>query len=270
MIPPKRNSVGSNDCGGCHKKGKAGDKWIKCDNSDCNLWFHATCVDMSDAVYDFFANTNALYFCKSCQDPVRTKLTLVDSIINKQEKMESVIASLVSRMDAFDALQKSVATGNSGTVDNANFAGIIQSAVDEAILKQKKKDNLVCVGLPEKHTDGSPVDEKGVFQNIASSINVDPDAIKEVFRHGSQRTDGKPRITKIIFTDRSVRQSFLTKYNTIKTGNELLKRTFVRPDMTPNELLADKKLRDELFNRRHNGEDNIFIKNGKIISRNRN
>ena len=47
--------------------------------------------------------------------------------------------------------------------------------------------------------------------------------------------------------------------------NEIFKDIYIAPDRTKKQQLQMKKLRDELKDRRENGEKDLIIKNGVII-----
>jgi len=63
-----------------------------------------------------------------------------------------------------------------------------------------------------------------------------------------------------------------TKRQLLRQATNLRKSTvwsniYISPDLTPKERAHNKKLREELKARKDAGEKNIFIKHGKILSR---
>jgi hypothetical protein len=182
--------------------------------------------------------------------------------------LEKTVSDLVARFEFFEtnspAFQNSTQTNFNGNFNSFE----LQKAVEEALLKEKKKNNLVLVGLPEKTAGGLPIDESEIVKSIVDELKLGNDAVLKVFRHGQERADGKPRITKIEFCNSSKRRDFLSKYKDVACNNEITKNSFVRPDLTPSELAADKLLRGELKKQRASGMK-VYIKKGRIITDNR-
>ena len=88
--------------------------------------------------------------------------------------------------------------------------------------------------------------------------------IKRVTRLGSSPT--RPRLLLVELEDISVRRSILRQ--TVKLRKSCTwSNIYIFPDLTPKERQKNRLLRDELKIRRNAGEKNLYIKRGRIVSR---
>jgi hypothetical protein len=260
-----RGSLGKNfKCSSCDKSVGKQDIGLCCD--DCNLWYHAKCAGVDDAVYTYFSKGKHPWFCKNCEAGVAVKIQTVAALQKSLAEHSDLIKEMSKRIDALEQSMANPPAANNLLRDGSN----LQTAIEEALLKERKKLNLVVVGLPEKNAIGDIIDCKEVIHSLADELNIPKSSIIDVFRHGREKENGKPRILKIKLNCSSDRRTLLTNYKKVATKNDITKRSFIRPDLTPTELEADRNLRQELFNRKQGGEMNIWIKRGKIISRNQN
>lgn len=138
--------------------------------------------------------------------------------------------------------------------------------------RREKKRNLVLVGVPEKERDKK--DQKAadveLIKGICDQMDVDFEGIGAIFRDGHENRFG--RIMKVCFKQGFAqdRLSFMRKFQEAAKKVPILKALhrppFARPDLTFAQRNADKLLRDELKERRNNGED-VIIRKGRIIDR---
>jgi hypothetical protein len=139
-----------------------------------------------------------------------------------------------------------------------------REAAVEAVEMEGKKLNLVVIGLPESaDRDG----DSNVIGQFCEKLNVDAADIVDTFRDG-RTTGGKPRIMKVRFKNAQSRRCFLTRFREVRDAVPNAQRAWIRPDLTYQQRLRDRELRDELHRRRDAGEANIKIRNGEIVSSN--
>jgi len=173
---------------------------------------------------------------------------------------------------SFKKLETIVTSKVSMTATNAFLSGRdIQGEIVEALDRQKKKLNLVIVGLPESDISSKvcAADRKFV-DDVCGGLNLNTDSISEVFRDGMIPA-GKPsysRIVKVKFKDSASRLHFLQNFRKAKPTSTVFRATYVRPDMTYRERQADKALTEELKAKRlaDPGTDYI-IRRGVVIPR---
>ena len=80
------------------------------------------------------------------------------------------------------------------------------------------------------------------------------------------KTDGKPRPIKLELESEAEKFRILKKASKIKSTNiEEFKKIIISGDITLKQRELDKNLREELKERRMNGERNLKIRNGKVV-----
>ncbi len=160
-----------------------------------------------------------------------------------------------------------------GLLKSPNFAAAVARAVDERAEREKKRLNLVIVGLPELQpglSDDPTATDMETVQALASQMNIQRDKITRVFRHGRDLS-GRARITKIVFSCPDARRTFLTELRPL-----LLEQKpeggkppyWVRPDLTQTELDAQRELNKEIYRRRQLGDgSDPVVYQGQIMER---
>jgi hypothetical protein len=179
-VGDKRRSVSEKDekkcneereaaCGSCVKAVKNGDRAVQCDK--CTLWFHTACVKMSADVYKAIMNFNAesgcllQWFCREC--------SAVVSNLGKQDKdgeIESRLRKVEVDVELVKCAMEGISKGDSekdlrprrtwfeSQEDRSqelpdNSKRELQVQVNEALQREKKRKNLVIMGLPEEKND---------------------------------------------------------------------------------------------------------------------
>ena len=106
--------------------------------------------------------------------------------------------------------------------------------------------------------DAARVDE------LLREIGASETNISNVRRVGRKRKDGS-RLLLLRVADPDGRRRILSKSKSLRNSSSM-SRVFVKPDLTPMQQAQEKKLRDELRDRRANGED-VVIFRGRIRTR---
>ena len=135
----------------------------------------------------------------------------------------------------------------------------LSESVQEAVEIQQKKNNLVLVGLDERN------DAETFVKSTCSKLNIDCSDVAEVFRDGQVPQGGRSRIVKVKFRNLRSRRSFLTGFLGARSGLPGGTKVYARPDLTYRQRQKDRKLREELKERRERGE-NVKIAHGSIVS----
>ena len=155
---------------------------------------------------------------------------------------------------------------------------------EEEKRKAAKQRNLIIYGIPEKSTD-SKEQMKEDFNTIRelyeNRVPIEAKDITELIRLGSKE-NGKTRPIKITLTSPEKRLKLLRNNVNLRIYNEQFQyceckrepgrhvHVNVTNDKTQQERETEKALRDELHRRRNDGEENIIIKKGKIVKKNKN
>ncbi len=195
-----------------------------------------------------------------------------------QPMLTEVVVSLTDRFTAElkefrDCLEKVTATTERLAERLALVEGHV-TAVAEAPMRKEKALNLVGVGLPEPvaatHDLAAQSDHNHITA-IAETLNIHPEAVIKVFRHGRPRDDGRPRILKVKFRDSDSRRRFLNGgrgalQGYYQSAGQREVKAYFRPDLTPSELEEQARLNSALWQRRNAGED-VIIYRSTIIPR---
>ena len=143
----------------------------------------------------------------------------------------------------------------------------LKQAVDETSESDRRKLNLIVVGLQESNSDLNE------FINLANQTMQEQQMDGELSRNdfevectermGKSMQPGKPRLLKIKLKKPNIRRMILTMR--IKTdAKERDNNIYIRPDLTKSQQELDKKLRADLLIA---GKDRYKIKRGKIVPR---
>ena len=145
-----------------------------------------------------------------------------------------------------------------------------------------KKNNLIVYGLPENkaiEAEQMLTDFKTVRDLYRDRVEIKENDIIDIKRLG-KTTENRFRPLRIVFKDNELRNDVLKNNKYLKLEgdeHELCNCKFpskhihiyLTDDKTKKQQEADKSLREELKKRRNDGEENIIIRNGKIVSTSR-
>ena len=153
---------------------------------------------------------------------------------------------------------------------------------DEQARIESKRNNLIAYGLPEteatkekqKFSDFNTIKE--LYQERVDIKDTD---IIDLQRIGKSK-ENSPRPLRIIFKENELRNEVLKNNKYLKLEGENFKECtckfpgqhihiYITDDKTKKQQEADKILRDELKQKRQNGEIDLIIRNGKIVSKKR-
>jgi hypothetical protein len=168
-------------------------------------------------------------------------------------KLETIIeAKLVESVSELKKSQEHV---------TAQTSGLKREDVQEEIEKEKRKLNLVVMGLKEE------MDDKGAVENVLTALNVTTGAraIKSIERIGKAVT-GKVRPVRIVMLNNDSRVEILKACPNLRKNAEY-KGVFVVPDLTRKQQEADKILRDKYKELKNAGETDIRLNKGKIVKK---
>ena len=143
--------------------------------------------------------------------------------------------------------------------------------LNEERLKEKKKNNLMIYNIPEGEFEDSMERMIDDFNKLKKTYEDKGIALTEkdllqINRIGVKKDDHiRPIVVTIAKPEK--RMELLTKNQNLKLkhDHEVL-NIYVSIDKTPKQREADKKLRDQLTLRRDGGDENIGIRNNKIVT----
>ena len=132
-----------------------------------------------------------------------------------------------------------------------------------------KKNNLVLYNIPESRM--KDIDQRIKYDMeicgkiIYEEIGEKEFCIEKINRLGKIREDEKPRPTLIRLRSETEKWRILGKAKNLRNSNNFA-RIYVAKDMTIKEKELDRELREEVAERRNNGEF-CQIKNGMIVKK---
>ena len=142
----------------------------------------------------------------------------------------------------------------------------IDTAVNSALDRERRKLNVVVHNLPETTPTVDQTREKGDLLKFSTIIKEN---LKLIIRASKCHRVGKlledrPRLLVVTL------ENFETKMELLRASSELRTTTewrnlYINPDLTPAEREANRRLRQELAQRRAAGEENIGIRHGSIV-----
>ena len=153
---------------------------------------------------------------------------------------------------------------------------------DEQTKIESKKNNLIIFGLPE--TELTPAQQMLSDFNVLKEIyeervNLEENDIADLRRIGKAK-DNQHRPLIVVFKDTELRNNVLKNNKYLKLERDDFERCeckfpskhihiYVTDDKTPKQQELDRKLREELKKKRQDGEQDLVIRNGKIINKKR-
>ena len=127
--------------------------------------------------------------------------------------------------------------------------------------------NVIIHNVPESTVAESSVcishDTKTV-SDIAKSIDAGPVEIVNITRLG-KKLDGRPRLMKVQLSNLNQKRRMLSNAKKLRANSSTFQKVYVTPDLSLNERQENKRLRDELLQRKKDGEKDLMIRRGKIV-----
>ena len=138
----------------------------------------------------------------------------------------------------------------------------------ESTLRQQKSNNVIIFNIPE--SEGEPEeaikeDVRKLKNVLKDQIEIKPEDIKTIFRKQQSNENKRPRALLLKFNNVEKRTEILKLRNLTFKDSEKSIQIYINPDRTYNERMQHKKARDELKARRDEGEENLLIRNGKVV-----
>jgi PHD-finger len=268
-------------CDDCGKLVLDQDKGLQCEA--CEAWFHANCQGMNEDTYKIVGQACIHWFCKTCDKAVSKMFKSIANIKVRQDKMEQTLDKAVQDINTVKAeiiqmsnLSKELDTKleiiieaklvesveelkKSKESEPIMVAGLKRDEVLEEIEIEKRRLNLVIMGIKEENEDETAV--KDLFTVLVGSKAVK--AVISVERIGRTQA-GKIRPIRVRMINSDSKLDVLKACSDLRKHEEY-KKVYISPDLTRKQQEADKLIRDKLKEMRNGGETDIRIKKGKIV-----
>ena len=238
----------------------------------CNTWFHAVCENIEDDTYKVLfeqgSKLNRLkFFCTGCDNKVMEALEKYKSLETDTKTLKQEMHTVQSDIAEIKTLCKTAAKKE------------VNQIMDDTKEIERRKMNLVVFGLAEPdppsddNTEWDNNEKIAVDTEVMNNIIVDDlgvplsprTGIIEVRRLGLKKP-GTSRPLKVVFANLQTKREVLRNAKKLRSSDsEALRKVFINPDLTVKQKEADKVLREEMWERRSNGE-HVIIHRNKIVT----
>ena len=272
---PEKSNISINlaaayTCRECNKE--ATENCIECDT--CRQWLHRTCAGLGVELFNAITNGNpgVLYKCTECRTISGNEIKKLLRLEERMEQMMRVMTNQFANLEQtitnkIEKMIDSKVEERLKDVENKIHARITQD-MEEKEDQERRKDNIVVWNLPESQCaaveDRNKDDVEYVHAVLSKVMDINPDELTNPIRIG-KRGD-KPRLLKMTVTSSEKKKEII---NCAKMINGKIRdpksMVFINNDQTKQEREHFKKLRDELYQRRKNGETDIRIRGRDIV-----
>ena len=280
--------VQEDDCGVCKKAVKEADNGLKCDS--CDDWFHAGCEKVNKDRYLFLVKfKDQLWLCRKCKPEIKNAVhkakELRKEVEDLRKQLQDIKAEMISEVkhevkneiknEIKDELRDEIkSTFNEEKLVKRTIEKVFEQMHEhmrEQEDRQNRKNNLVMYNVPEStHQDPRErqTQDLAFCQDvIENSLGVDGRAYEmvTVIRLGKTRTDDRNRPVLIKMKSEYEKWEILRNAKNLKyERDDNKKKIGISLDLTAQQREHDRKLRNELKERREKGETGLYIKNGVL------
>ena len=259
-------------CPPCGKEVRNGMKGVKCDK--CEEWHHDKCIDIIGAEYKLIKKRNITWMCNEC---LHTRASPVKATGSLEKHLATIADSLTKVLDRLDNIEGRAAGPTEEVVDEM-VTSRVDEAMEEAMRKLKNEKNLIVVNIPESEKETPKEREKDDKHKMEILLRkILPDAekedlkISEQFRLGEKNKSKRPRMIKVQMDKTATKSKILKGYYkaiNYREGKEVPQsdRIYFNRDQTKKERETDIKMKGELLRRRAEGEKDLVIRGGRIIT----
>jgi len=261
----------------CKKVVNDDDKGLSCQK--CSSWYHSQCLNITAAEYKVMHKyENLMWFCTGCKSAVDD---LISKMSVRMDKTDKCIENVSDKMDqVLEKLDDKCSRNVVKEIVDEVVEGKIDSKIEEYMRekedREKRKCNLMLFNVPESSDES--IDQRIIFDRGQAELILDRISeveeaalIENPKRMGKQGNKARPlRVTletPAIVTKYVKKGKDLKETGEFNSDTEFIKSVFISPDFTAQQRVERKKLVEELRERRGNGEKNLRIFQGKVLSK---
>lgn len=231
---PRKGSLKSikDTCTVCHNTVTNKQKGVKCDI--CEFWFHASCQDVTDSLYDCLnRDDNTIHwYCKGCTGSVSKMYSMVCAIHSRQDVVEKKVDNV---SDSVESCKKHI-TEQSVFIENMShdlrdmknslprmISTQVSTALTERVEREKRESNLIFFRVPESKAELEATkveDDRKFVKDLCRSLGVEGVNIISSVRHRKSGTTADARPLQVTLGDKGVRQAILSNARHLKTVDE--------------------------------------------------
>ena len=245
-------------------------KAIECEV--CDRWYHTSCQNMSDALYEVLIceeTTNVSWFCKCCNQGAKSMMTKIYKLNERQERVENGlvmltelhqnlndrITSLGSSLEARMTTQEKVIEERFLTMETVFTSRMqklkTQSVDGAADITREMEDrhdranNIIMFNVPESSA-GTRIEQQGDNTNIVKKICVilGADNAQIINRRLGRKLETETRPIRVELTDINNKKTILKNARHLREEEDLtLRNVYIAQDLTPSQREEQKELR---------------------------
>ena len=201
-----------------------------------------------------------------------TILAQFNAVCQKLEKSIEEVSTKINKLSLLNNnLQMEIDTTSESLSTSAQPRPVLAPAAsykaalsiaDELADRERRKKNIIVYNFPEASDRQL---DKDSFIDLCKSVHNFNISITKIIRLGKKVADKhRPMLLSL---EHDEDKSLLLSCSHLIRRNDLYKNVFLAPDRTRFEREKHKKLVEELKERRSQGETNLTIRNGAIITR---
>ena len=278
-------------------------KCIQCNDSDngllqcecCNLWFCTKCYEIPEEALAIIGEFDSLHwYCQPCAVEVSKAIntglssssnTTQDgqlAIGQQIEVFQNQLTGLMTKVNehinsCFQQLEVKLSNSSihseSITPLPSQASPVTESVatrvIDEYRDRESHKLNIIVHKVPESVATESSArtahDTKWVT-DIANIIDAGPIEVVNITRLG-KKLDDKLRLLKVQLNSLYQKRRILSNAKKLRETSGTFQKIYVTPDLSLNERQENKRLHDELLQRKKDGEKDLIIRRGKIVKK---
>ena len=265
-------------CPQCELEVKSDDDGLQCDQ--CNQWEHAHCVGYTKEEYKLACGKHSLrYYCTNCeklkadyrQKNQCTKDVGNDNYSSEFQELKALLSAVKDRLDMIEQSKQIDKEEINKKIEDMVEAKV-KDIMEEKEEKEKRKLNLILVNIKES---ASPILEERKEEDIKRVQRIfkeilptgeEPVEIREPIRFGKLNLGSRPRLLRITVKDSNTKYKILKYSQNLNKDNDAGPRMYINPDYTNKEREENKKLREELKEKRKNEPQKTFkIDRGRVV-----
>ena len=234
----------------------------------CKHWCHFTCTDLKISMFNVLSQPeeeNLLWMCDQCKADQKEIKSRNDV---KMDKLLELVYTLTTRMEKMEAKlrdQKELEEHIEEVVERK-----VEEKLEEMQEIEKRKKNIVIVNMKESAETSAEEkkadDVKKATELIKTIVDINENELTDPIRLGKEGGT-RHRMLKLTVKNEEKKKEIMKKASELNKGKaQSATRIYINQDLTKTQREKHKALRDELKERKQKGEENIAIRNWKIVT----
>lgn len=283
------------NCGRCGKKVTRNQNALACEM--CSMWYHATCEKVNKEEYGMIRKmeNKVVWYCRDCKSrteniishykviekenqllkdenkELKERVTNIEREISnmkraiKQEIKDEIMEDVRHITEGVAEEVKKIMKGD--TIMEKNMQEL-EKIIEEKEDRRKRANNLVLYRAPESEEEDVSKrieHDRGIVKELFErALGVQDCTVMRMIRLGKRR-DGQDRPLLLEMSNEREKWIIIKNAKNLKGETDnVMKKIGISRDMSKEERDRDRNLREELKEKRQNGEEGWYIRDGKL------